>query len=358
MSQQDILSQEEIDALLDGVKSGAVDTASYAGGGDGTPQTVDLTVHERIVRGRMPTLEMISNRFCRNLRVSLFNFLQRAVDISFQGVRLLQFSEHIQKLDVPTSLNIVRVPPLHGNGLFVFDARLVWSLVETYFGGGGKPYANSDVREFTAMEGRVVQLILDRCFADMKDAWSPVMAVDFEYVNSEANPQFANIVSPTELVVVASFSLSFDDAGGELFVTLPYAMLEPIRELLDAGVQSDRHSRDDRWTRAIREDMNEAEIELGAKLLDARLTIRELLNLKPGDIMPVEMPDEVVLCAEGVPLYRGQFGASNGSNAIRIEEPVKNLINTPSWMDQTGDGTGNSSDTAAGRPGPAVNSVE
>ena len=324
---QELLSQEEVDALLDRVRR-----EGAAAAGPRAAQVVDLAAHERIVRGRMPTLEMIGNRFCRNLRVSLFNFMQRAVEISSQGIKLVQFSEQLQTLDVPTSLSIVRVPPLRGTGLFILDSRLVSSLVEVYFGGGRKAHARINGRDFTAMENRVIQLLLDRCFADMKDAWSPAMALDFEYVNSESNPQFANIVSPTELVVVSSFSLSFDDKGGELHVTLPYAMLEPIRELLDAGVQSDRDRTDDRWTDAIRTDMCYAEVELSAQLLETSVSVEQLMRLKPGDIVPVDMPEDVVLCAEGIPLFRGQFGTANGSNAVKLIRPVETASNkTPDW---------------------------
>ena len=333
MANQDILSQDEIDALLHGVDSGKVEEAKddYLLHDDVARQ-VDLTTHERIVRGRMPTLEMISNRFCRNLRISLFSFLQRAVDVSFQGVRLMKFSEHIHSLALPTSLNLVRMPPLRGIGLFILDPRLVFSLVETYFGGEGKFYTRIEGREFTAMENRVIQLTLERCFADMKDAWSPVMPVDFESVSSEVNPQFANIVSPTEIVVVSSFSLSFDDVGGDFFITLPYAMLEPIRELLDAGVQSDRDGRDNRWSTAIREDMQFAAVELDATLLEKELTVRELLALEAGDIIPVEMPEEITLCAEGVPLFHGQFGVANGNNAIKLLRPVRTISTDPDWL--------------------------
>jgi flagellar motor switch protein FliM len=235
----------------------------------------------------------------------------------------MKFSEHVHTLALPTSLNIVRIPPLRGSGLFVLDAKLVFSLVETYFGGEGKFYTRIEGREFTAMENRVIQRTLDRCFADMKDAWSPVMPVDFEYVSSEVNPQFANIVSPTEVVVVSSFSLHFDDIGGDFHVTLPYSMLEPIRELLDAGVQSDREGKDDRWERAIREDMGQAEVELHATLLEKQLTLRELLKLKAGDIVPVDMPGDILVCAEGIPLYRGQVGMTNGNNAIKLTQQLK-----------------------------------
>lgn len=359
MAKQDILSQDEIDALLHGVDSGKVEVADEYRLHDGVARQVDLTAHERIVRGRMPTLEMINNRFCRNLRISLFNFLQRGIEVSFQGVKLVKFSEHVHSLALPTSLNMVRVPPLRGVGLFVLDAKLVFSLVETYFGGDGKFYTRIEGREFTAMENRVIQLTLERCFADMKDAWSPVLPVDFDYVSSEVNPQFANIVSPTEVVVVSTFSINLDDIGGDLHVTLPYSMVEPIRELLDAGLQSDRDNSDDRWGTAMREDMGHAEVELGASLLETELSVRELLDLKAGDIVPVDLPDEIVLCAEGMPIYYGQFGIANGCNAVKLLRPVERLNEKPQWVEELAlPGTPNRTAESQAKSAAAGNFVE
>ncbi len=318
MSTKEILSQAEIDALLHGVESGAVETEDEYRLRDGVPRPVDLTAHERIVRGRMPTLEMIGNRFCRNMRVSLFNLLRRAVDVSFQGVRLTKFGEYVHSLHLPTSLNMVRLPPLRGTGLLVIDAKLVFALVDNFFGGDGRFYTRIEGREFTAMENRVIQMALERAFADMEDAWSPVMPLKFEYTNSEVNPQFANIVSPTEVVVVTTFVLDLDGVGGEIHLTMPYAMIEPIRELLDAGLQSDRSDRDDRWVRSIRAEINNAPLDVSATLVEFAVGLRDLINIKPGDILPVDLPEMVQLCAEGVPVFEGRFGISNGFNAVQI----------------------------------------
>jgi flagellar motor switch protein FliM len=265
---------------------------------------------------------MINNRFCRSLRVSMFNLVHRAVDVSFLGVRLVKFAEYVHTLAVPTSLNMVRVAPLRGTGLVVLDARLVFGLVDNYFGGDGRFHTRIEGREFTAMENRVVQLTLERVFTDMRDAWTALMAVEFEHLGSEVNPQFANIVSPTEVVVISSFSLDMDGAGGQLHLTLPYAMLEPIRELLDAGIQSDRGSRDERWLRSIRREMSFAGVEVQSTLLETELSLRRVLDLKAGDILPVDLPETVTLCAEGVPLFRGRLGVSDGVNALEILQAV------------------------------------
>lgn len=318
----DLLSQEEIDALLHGVGSGDIDTEGDAALADGEAQNYDFTSQDRIVRGRMPTLEMINERFARYFRISLFNMLRRSAEISVGGVQMLKFAEYVHSLFVPTSLNLVKVNPLRGTGLFVFDPKLVFIVVDNYFGGDGRYPAKIEGREFTPTEQRVIQRILQQAFADLTQAWKPVLPVNFEYLNSEVNPQFANIVSPTEVVVVTTFHIELEGGGGSLHVTLPYSMVEPIRDLLDAGVQSDRSEVDDRWRVAIREEMKGAPIEMSSMLAETTISMRDLMNLKPGDVIPIEFPELVTLRAEDIPVFRGRFGVSQGNRAIKITERV------------------------------------
>ncbi len=321
MAQQtDILSQDEIDALLHGVDGGDIDTDEDPFPADGEARTFNFATQERIVRGRMPTLEMINERFARYLRVHLFNLLRRSAEISVVGTRLTKFADYVHSLFVPTSLNLVRVVPLHGTALFVFDPKLVFVLVDNFFGGDGRFYTRIEGRDFTPMELRVIQNLLNTAFADMEKAWEPVMQLKFEFINSEVNPQFANIVSPTEIVVINDFHVDLDGGGGNLHVTLPYSMIEPIREHLDTGLQSDRSGVDQRWLHALQEEVQAAEVEISSMLTEATMSVEELLKVRPGDIIPVNLADLVVLNVEDVPLFRGKFGTLNGQNAIRIEE--------------------------------------
>jgi len=329
----DLLSQEEIDALLHGVGSGDVETEGDEGLGEGEARSYDFTSQDRIVRGRMPTLEMINERFARYFRISLFNMLRRQGEISVGGVQMLKFGEYIHSLFVPTSLNLVKINPLRGTGLFVFDPKLVFSAVDNYFGGDGRFHTKIEGREFTPTEQRVIQRMLKQAFDDLQQAWKPVLPVEFEYMNSEVNPQFANIVSPTEVVVVSTFHIELEGGGGALHVTMPYSMVEPIRELLDAGVQSDRSEVDERWRIAIREEMKSAQIELTSILTETELTMRELMELKPGDVIPIDMPETVTLRSEDIPLFRGRFGVSNGSRAVKI---IERISQGPAGLNQSG----------------------
>jgi flagellar motor switch protein FliM len=328
----DLLSQEEIDALLHGVGSGDIDTDGDAELADGEAQNYDFTSQDRIVRGRMPTLEMINERFARYFRISLFNMLRRTAEISVGGVQMLKFAEYVHSLFVPTSLNLVKVNPLRGTGLFVFDPKLVFIVVDNYFGGDGRFPTKIEGREFTPTEQRVIQRILHQAFDDLVQAWRPVLPISFEYLNSEVNPQFANIVSPTEVVVVSTFHIELEGGGGALHVTLPYAMVEPIRDLLDAGVQSDRSEVDDRWRVAIREEMKGATVELSSVLAETNISMRDLMNLKAGDVIPIDFPEVVTLRAEDIPVFRGRFGVAQGNHAIKITETVqlKQLVSSQS----------------------------
>lgn len=314
----DLLSQDEIDALLHGVTGGDVETEGDDELPEGEVRGYDFTSQDRIVRGRMPTLEMINERFARYFRISLFNMLRRAGEISVSGVQMLKFAEYVHSLFVPTSLNLVRVPPLRGTALFVLEPKLVFALVDNFFGGGGRFHTKIEGREFTPTELRVIQLVLDIAFKDLQQAWKPVLEVEFDYQSSEVNPHFANIVSPTEVVVVNTFRVELDGGGGDLHVTMPYSMVEPIRDLLDAGVQSDRSDRDERWTRSIREEMKEAPVHLRSTLCETSLTLREVNQLQSGDVIAIDLPDTVMVEAEGTPVFRGKFGVYNGSRAVKV----------------------------------------
>lgn len=321
MAVNDLLSQDEIDALLHGVSSNDIDTEEDDLE-EGEARSYDFSTQDRIVRGRMPTLEMINERFARLFRISIFNLLRRSAEISVGGVQMLKFSEYIHSLFVPTSLNMVRVRPLRGTALFVLDPKLVFMMVDNYFGGDGRFHTKIEGREFTPTELRVIELILERVFIDLKEAWSPVMSLNFEKQNSEVNPQFANIVSPSEVVVVNTFHIEIENGGGDFHIALPYSMLEPIREVLDSGVQSDRDSMDDRWPDSLREEIKNATIDLTCTLAETNLNLREIVGMKVGDVIPVEIPDLVTISAEGVPVFKGKYGVSRGSMAVKIKEQL------------------------------------
>ena len=316
---QDLLSQDEIDALLHGVDDGDIEEDGSAGAEGVRPY--DITSNDRIVRGRMPTLEMINERFARYTRISMFNFLRRSADVISGGVQIMKFGEYVHTLYVPTSLNLVKIRPLRGTSLFILDAKLVFKLVDNFFGGDGR-HAKIEGREFTPTEIRVIQLVLAQVFKDYKEAWHSIMEADFEYIGSEVNPAMANIVSPSEVVVVSSFHIELDGGGGDMHITFPYSMIEPIRETLDAGMQSDVDDVDERWKQSLRDDILGAKVEIHGTVVEKEITLREVSELKAGDIIPIEMPESFTLEAQGVPVFRGKLGTSDDNLAVKITEQI------------------------------------
>jgi flagellar motor switch protein FliM len=218
---------------------------------------------------------------------------------------------------------MVRFRPLKGTALITLEARLVFILVENFFGGEGRFRTKIEGREFTPTERRITQKLLKMVFADYKDAWSPVMDVEFEYLDSEVNPSMANIVSPSEVLVVNQFHVDLDGGGGDLHICFPYSMIEPIRELLDAGVQSDKGDTDVRWNKALREEVMDVSVDMRVKLLDTLVSLRDVMDFKVGDVLNVDIPDNLLVYVEDLPSYHAKLGQSKDKMAIRISEVLE-----------------------------------
>ncbi|TWH64951.1 flagellar motor switch protein FliM [Azomonas agilis] len=320
MAVQDLLSQDEIDALLHGVDDGLVEPEAPMD--DEGVHSYDLTSQDRIVRGRMPTLEMINERFARYTRVSLFNLLRRSAEVAVGGMQVMKFGDYMHSLYVPTSLNLVKLKPLRGTALFILDAKLVFKLVDNFFGGAGR-HAKIEGREFTPTELRVVRMVLDQAFIDMQEAWKAVLAISFEYINSEVNPAMANVINPSEVVVVSVFNIELDGGGGDMHVAIPYSMLEPIRDMLDARFKADTTDQDERWNKALRSDILDVKVPLSATVARRQLRLREILSMQPGDIIPIELPENMVMYANGVPAFKVKLGSTKGNLALQILGPAR-----------------------------------
>ncbi|GGZ00734.1 MULTISPECIES: flagellar motor switch protein FliM [Shewanella] len=316
----DLLSQDEIDALLHGVDD--IDEEEVEESGL-EAKNYDFSSQDRIVRGRMPTLEIVNERFARHLRISMFNMMRRSAEVSINGVQMLKFGEYVHTLFVPTSLNMVRFNPLKGTALITMEARLVFILVDNFFGGDGRFHAKIEGREFTPTERRIIQLLMKIVFEDYKDAWAPVMDVEFDFLDSEVNPAMANIVSPTEVVVVNSFHIEVDGGGGDFHITMPYSMIEPIRELLDAGVQSDKQDTDMRWSQALKDEIMDVKVGIDATLVEKELSLRDVMEFKAGDVIPVELPEYLVMRIEDLPTYRCKLGKVQDNLALQVAAKIQ-----------------------------------
>jgi flagellar motor switch protein FliM len=313
------LSQEEVDALLKGV-TGDDEEEQVPQEVPGTIRTYNLATQERIVRGRMPTLEIINERFARLFRIGLFNFLHRTAEISVGPVKVSKYSEFIRNLVMPTNLNLVHIKPLRGIGLVVFSPQLVFMLVDSMFGGDGRFHTRIEGREFTATEQRIIMRVLDIFFETYSKSWEPIYPIEFEYIRSEMNTQFANIATPNEVVVSTAFMIELGPINGELHVCTPYSMIEPVRDRLTSSLQGEALEVDKRWLRLMKQQIQTAEIELVANFGTARLTFTDLLNMQPGDIIPLVASDSVIAEVDGVPVMECSYGQLHGQYALRVEK--------------------------------------
>lgn len=314
---EDFLSQDEVDALLRSA-TGEQDEEKQIEDASGI-RTYDLATQERIVRGRMPTLEIINERFARLFRIGLFNFIRRTVDIAVGTVKVIKFSEFVRNLVVPTNLNMVHIKPLRGTALMVFEPDLIFLIIDNLFGGDGRYHTRVEGRDFTETEQRIIRRLLNVVFEEYEKSWKPIYPVSFEYVRSEMNPQFASIATPNEVVVCVSFDLDLGGHGGEFHVCIPYSMVEPIRDILYSTLQGEQMETDKRWVKSLSRQIQGAEVELIANLGQARVTFEQILSMQVGDVIPINIPE--IICAQvgDVPVMECRYGIINGQYALKVD---------------------------------------
>ncbi len=315
---QQILSQDEVDALLQGI-TGESQKLEQEEAPVGGIRDYDIASQERIVRGRMPTMEIINERFARNIRIGLFNFIRKSPEISVGAIKVQKYSAFLREIVVPTNFNIVSVKPLRGSGLIVCDPTLVFAIIDALFGGNGKFHARIEGRDFSPTEQRIINRLVDVIREEYKKAWHGIYPVELEYQRSEMQPQFANVATPSEIVVATSFTLEIGDTAGTIHFCIPYATLEPIRDVLYSTVQGDSVGTDRRWVKLLTHQIQAAEVDLVVELAKAPATVEQLLALKPGDFIELDLEPLVQAKVDGVPVFECQYGTSNGKYAIKIE---------------------------------------
>jgi flagellar motor switch protein FliM len=320
MSDQ-FLSQDEVDALLEGV-TGEPQSLAKEEPKEGV-RVYDIASQERIVRGRMPTMEIINERFARNLRIGLFNFMRRSPEISVGPVRVIKYSAFLRDIVVPTNINIISLTPLRGQGLVIFDPKLVFCAIDTLFGGTGKQHFRIEGRDFSPTELRIIQRMVEVALAEYTKAWGNLHKFQFQHLRSEMHTQFANIASPSEIVVATTFNVEIGETGGEVHFCFPYSSLEPIRDVLYSSLQADGQEPDRRWLRQLTQQVQAAEVELTAELANTEITVGQLLRLQLGDFIGLPIRDIIPVKVAGVTVMECRFGAVNGHTAVRAERMVK-----------------------------------
>jgi flagellar motor switch protein FliM len=317
---QHALSQEEVDALLAGV-NGEEAPAGEGGGTDGSGvRSYDLSSQERIVRGRMPTLEIVNERFARNFRIGAFNFMRRNPDISVGPVKVQKFSAFLRNVAVPTNINIMHVRPLRGSGLLICDPTLVFTVIDNLFGGAGHATARVEGREFSATEQRIILRLVEVIAAEYAKSWATIYPIQLEYARSEMHTQFANIATPSEIVVTTTFEIDFAGAGGSMHICIPYSTFEPIREILYSPLQGDQGGPDRRWLTLLTQQIKSATVELAAELGHCEATVAELVALKAGDFIELERTPAITAKVDGVPVFECDYGSLGTRYGLRIRE--------------------------------------
>lgn len=320
MAYEQLLSQDEVDALLQGVTGEPEASPAPQAPEDGLP-TFNLGTQARIVRGRMQTLEIINERFSRHLRSALFNFMRRSVDISVGAVNIQKYGEFTRHLPVPANINLLHMKPLRGTALFVFDPNLVFLVVDNLFGGDGRFQMRVEGRAFTLTEQRIITRLLNLALESYGRAWQPVYPLEFEYIRSEMHAKVANIATPNEVVVNTTFHIELGATGGALHICMPYSMIEPIRDLLTNPLQ-DEIEVDKRWVKQLSRQVQSVDVKLTADFQTVSSTIGQLLKLKVGDVLPLDMPESIVANVDGVPVMECGYGTSNGHYALRVQKMI------------------------------------
>ncbi len=327
-----ILSQEEVDALLKGVVGGEVETESAAPArmdGEGGASKFDFTAQDKVIRGRMPTLDAINDRFARFFRTAISNMLRRMVDVTTVSLDTLKFGNFMRSLPVPSSIHIVHIEPLRGNALVVLETKLVFALVDSFFGGRGKGGMKIEGREFTAIEQKMLQKVVGGVIREWSNAWQPVYELEFSYLRSEMNPQFAGIIPNEDVLIVVQFEVEMEEVTGNLMLCVPYMLIEPIRDRLYASFHSEEKvSVDTNWLNRFKQELMTVPVEITVELGTSSITGRELSSLKTGDVIVLEkdVGDALMVKVQGLPKYYAQPGRVKDNMAVEIRRVVEREV--------------------------------
>lgn len=321
-----VLSQNEVDALLSAVSDNRTDAADSGAGPDEKSGVVqyDLSNQDRIIRGRMPTLDIIHDRFIRLFRVTLSNSLRKMANLSVNSTGPLKFSEFMNSLPLPSCLNILRLDPLRGAAVMVIESKLLYALIDSLFGGNDVPYTKIEGKDFTQIEIKIARRIVLSAIDDLEKAWEPVYPLKIGYSRTEINPQFVAVVPPSDVVIATTFDVELEKVSGTIKVVIPYATLEPIKSKLSVGFQSEQLEVDFIWINRIKEQIMQTSANMQVKLGEADIAVRDLLELSPGDVIQLAtdatLPLDVLV--EGIAKFKGIPGILKGNRAVKITESL------------------------------------
>ncbi|MFN8845541.1 MAG: flagellar motor switch protein FliM [Bdellovibrionales bacterium] len=328
-----VLSQSEVDALLAAVSDGEVTTTDSGAAANGNVKvddkkvvSYDLTSQDRIIRGRLPQLEVIYEKFMRAFRVSLSSSLRKIASISLTSTEFLKFGEFINTLPMPTCMSVLRFVNLRGSALMVIESKLAYALVDSFFGGAERPFTKIDGKEFTPIELSIVRKVVELAINDLEQAWASVEKIGCSFVRTEQNPQFVGIVPPTDVVIASTFDVELENATGTISMVVPYATIEPIKQKLSSGFQIESDQTDKKlWTAIIKEQLLDTALDIKVNLGETQIQLSDLMELKVGDVIPLtqDATGELDIQVESVKKFKGYYGNHHGTVAVQITRPIE-----------------------------------
>ncbi len=324
---EQILSQDEVDALLKGISGGDIEEPEEPADSlhlDYTPY--DFTRQERIVQVKMPAMEAINDAFLRLIRTSLSNTLRKIIDITSVPLELERFGAFVRTLPVPSSLQIFKMDPFRGHALLVMEPKLVFTLVENFLGGTGTRNVRIEGRDFTPIEQRLIQRVVTTLLADMEKAWASIHPIKVKYVRSEINPQFAKICEPENVVVINRYEVDMDRPIGSIATCIPMSNLESVKQKLFSTFQREKSEEDIITQQVLVENINSYGIDMSIELGSATLNAGEIMGLGVGDILQLDQRTDELLpaYAAGRKKYLGTPGIHRGNKAYLIKRKVLN----------------------------------
>lgn len=327
MTTDQFLTKDERDALMEVVSKKSRSRSMSAGLFKDDAQSYDLASQDYAINNLLPVLETIHERFAHRLRISLFDLLRRDLMVTVGAIEKRSYTDLTTSLSVPCSVNVIAMAPLSGPALLIFDQELIFMVVDTFFGGTGRLYKSPSARAFTTTEARFIQRLLELSFKCLEEAWEPFTTLQCARQSSESKPQFVTALNPTETLAVSSVHISRDNIAGILHLALPYSILEPIRKTLLSSLHKEHPNPNPQLTERLREGVKDSQVETHCYLAGFELALSELLALKVGDVIPVDIPATATLQVENVPIYRGSYGVAQGWRAFRIEQALRR----PDW---------------------------
>lgn len=314
------VSKEEVDALMSDISSEGNAGESLAVVDD--VREIDFFNQERVVRSQFPVLERMHERFAKKIETSIYDLMSRQAMITLSPLKVIKAGDFMAQLKMPTAINIARFHPLRGKAMFLFEDNLVFSLVENYFGGDGRFKSKIEEREFTKSELRIMSIIRDVLVNDLEEIWKPIKEINVEIVGCEMNPQIVSVASANELMITSNVEILFNDYGGNFTIAIPYSMLDPIKEQLDIGTGRADEDVDPNWTSSLQTEILDVALVVSSELTSTSISLKRLLTIKEGDVIPIEMPELVIVDIGGVPSFRAKYGVSNDKCALKIAEKV------------------------------------